>query len=38
MAMESEEKYELIKNLLEDLKDVMNAEEIKQGNFKVEFV
>jgi len=33
-----EKKYELIKDMLEDLKDVMNAKEIKQGKFKVEFV
>lgn len=31
------EKYKLIKDMLEDLKDVMNAKEIKEGKFKVEF-
>ena len=30
--------YDKIKNLLEDLKDVMNAQEIKIGRFKVEFI
>ena len=30
--------YELLKNMIEDLKDVANAVEIKQGKFKVEFV
>ena len=30
--------YEKIEEMLEDLKDVMNAKEIKQGKFKVEFV
>jgi len=33
----SKEKYELIKEMFEDLKDVMNAKEIKQGKFKVKF-
>lgn len=30
--------YKEITNLLEDLKDVANAKEIKQGDFKVEFI
>lgn len=30
--------FEKLKNMLEDLKDVANAKEIKQGEFKVEFV
>ncbi len=30
--------YKILKNFLEDLKDVTNAKEIKEGKFKVEFV
>ena len=34
----SKEEKNKIKDLLEDLKDVTNAREIKEGNFKVEFI
>ena len=34
----SKKDYEKLSNILEDLKDVTNAREIKTGKFKVEFV
>jgi len=33
-----EEQYNLFKDMLDDLKDVSNAVEIKKGIFKVEFI
>ena len=33
-----EKEHKNLKDILEDLKDVSNAKEIKQGKFKVEFV